>query len=1019
MRAHVTRARTLRTAAIALGTLLACCPSAFALNVSLDISEYAHTAWTIREGVTKGPINAIAQTPDGYLWLGTDFGLVRFDGVKATPWDPPANQHLPSSQIVRLLAGRDGTLWIGTRSGLVSWKSGTLTQYAQLDGAMVGALLEDRDGSIWSSGLRFDNSKVGSLCQITQGNAHCSDDSRLGRGAFGLYQDRNGSLWVGSLAGLWRWTPGPPKLIPGLDEQNGVVGFAEDERGGLLVATRPGLVRLADGETEAIPLPGVAIRPYIRRLLRDRDGGLWMGTSDAGLLHLHAGRVDRFTRNDGLSGDVTIDLFEDREGNIWVATSNGLDRFREWTIPTLSASSGLSTNGILSVASGIDGSVWLSLVDGLRRLRRDEVIAYREHADPRRIASPHVRDVVQSGLPDRLESQFVDHLGRLWVATQGGVGILQNDRFTLVAGVPGGITHAIGEDVSGNVWIANQESGLFRVTPQGKVERIPEASFGSAYALAMVGDPHENGMWFGFPTGGIAYFADGQVRGRFTAKDGLGEGMTTALRFDDEGALWVATEGGLSRLKDGRVNTLTSKNGLPCDSVHWDLEDDTHTRWLYTACGLVRVARSDMDAWVADPKRTIKYTIFGPSDGVRILALPGFYTPQAAKSSDGRLWFATLDGVSVVDPRHLAINTIPPPVHVERITADRQARDLSDGTTSVQLPPLTRSLQIDYTALSLTAPENVMFRYRLDGWDSDWQDVGTRRQAFYVNLPPGSYRFRVIASNNSGVWNNEGATLAFAVAPAYYQTAWFRASIVGAFLMLVAAAYQLRVRQVARQYNIRLEERVSERNRIARDFHDTLLQSFQGVLLKFHAATYLLPDHPAEARTTLQGVIEQASQAISEGRDAVQGLRASSVVNNDLAQAISTLGEALGTDHAGQRAPDFHVEVEGTPRNLAPLVQDDVYRIAGEALRNAFQHAHAKRIEVELHYDKARFRLRVRDDGKGIDQKVIKEGRTGHFGLTGMRERAHLLRGKLAIWSELDSGTELELTIPASVAYAK
>jgi len=269
------------------------------------------------------------------------------------------------------------------------------------------------------------------------------------------------------------------------------------------------------------------------------------------------------------------------------------------------------------------------------------------------------------------------------------------------------------------------------------------------------------------------------------------------------------------------------------------------------------------------------------------------------------------------------------------------------------------------------------------------------------------------------VWNETGATVDFAVAPAYYQTVWFRASVVGMFVLLLAAAYRMRVRQVARQYNLRLEERVGERNRIARDFHDTLLQSFQGVLLKFHAATYLLPDRPDEARERLQGVIEQASQAISEGRDAVQGLRASSVVNNDLAQAISTLGEALGTDHAGQRAPAFDVAVEGTPQNLAPLVQDDVYRIAGEALRNAFQHAKAKRIEVELHYDRARFRLRVRDDGKGIDQKVIKEGRTGHFGLTGMRERAQLLRGKLVIWSELDSGTELELTIPASVAYAK
>jgi signal transduction histidine kinase len=393
----------------------------------------------------------------------------------------------------------------------------------------------------------------------------------------------------------------------------------------------------------------------------------------------------------------------------------------------------------------------------------------------------------------------------------------------------------------------------------------------------------------------------------------------------------------------------------------------------------------------------------------------GGFRPQVAKSPDGKLWFATLEGVSVVDPGHLPINKLPPPVHIEQVTADRKTYD-----GSLPLPPLVRDLVIDYTALSFVAPEKVRFRYKLEGHDRDWQDADNRRQAFYNDLPPRNYRFRVIASNNSGVWNEAGASLDFAIDPAYYQTAWFRLSCVAAILALLGAAYQMRVRYLAQQFNMRLEERVGERTRIARDLHDTLLQSFQGVLLKFHAVTYLIPEHPAEAQKTMETAIEQARQAIAEGRDAVQGLRSSTVVSNDLARAIGTLGEELAGNSTGRKSPEFCVQVEGKPRDLAPLVRDEAYRIAGEALRNAFRHADAMRIEVEIRYDPRQLRLRVRDNGKGMDPEVLDGGgRAGHHGLPGMHERAKLVGGKLAIWSEIDCGTETELTIPASIAYAK
>src|SRR5262249_55069470 len=325
-----------------------------------------------------------------------------------------------------------------------------------------------------------------------------------------------------------------------------------------------------------------------------------------------------------------------------------------------------------------------------------------------------------------------------------------------------------------------------------------------------------------------SYFVDGGVRAAYTSGNGLGTGMVNHLRFGPRGALWAATEGGLSRIKDSHIATLTSRNGLPCDGVNWTMEDDEHSIWLNMPCGLARIATCELDAWAADPGRVVRFALFDNSDGVRSHALPGGYTPQVAKSPDGRIWFAPWDGVSVIDPRNLHTNKVPPPVHIEQIVADRKTYD---ATSQLRLPPLVRDLQIDYTALSLAAPEKVRFRYKLEGWDRDWHDAESRRQAFYTNLSPRNYRFRVIASNNSGVWNEDGAFLDFSVAPAYYQTLWFRLSCGFVFLALLAGLHRLRVRQLAGQFNLRLEERVNERTRIARDLHDTLLQSFQGLML--------------------------------------------------------------------------------------------------------------------------------------------------------------------------------------------
>ena len=1007
-------------AVVALGILLACCACSFALNPSLDISQYAHTAWKIREGFTTGEIYSFTQTPDGYLWLGTDFGLLRFDGVRNVAWQPPTDQHLPSSRIYSLLSARDGTLWIGTTKGLASWKSGKLTQYPELAGQEIFTLLEDREGTVWVGGVGFP--PPGRLCAIQNASVRCyGEDGSLGAGVNSLYEDSKGNLWATTRTGLWRWKPGTAQFYPLPDEPSPLTDLTEDSDGTILITMRSGVGRLVNGKITAFPLPGAVQKIEARRLLHDRDGGLWIGTSDRGVLHVHQGKTELFSQNDGLSGENVLNLFEDREGNIWTATNSGLDRFRNFAVTTLTVNQGLSNARVLSVLAARNGSVWFSTSGGLDRWNNGRISTYDKRAGKLNGLAPN--------------SLFQDSSGRLWVSTTHEFGYLENSRFVSAKDFPGGYVQGVTEDSAGDLWIADQDLGLFRLRQGSVVQQIPWAGLGHGdAAMALAGDPSRGGLWLGFFKGGVDYFADGGVRKSYTAADGLGDGRVNSLRVDPDGTLWIATEDGLSRLKNGRFARLASKKGLPCDSVHWVIEDDDHSFWLYMPCGLVRISRAEMDAWAAavdkgkDTNRRIQTTVFDSSDGVRTLADIGSFAPQVAKSSDGKLWFLPWDGVSVIDPHHLPFNKLPPPVHIEQVTADRKTywQNLSGDASSSRssssqprLPPLVRDLTIDYTTLSFVAPEKVLFRYKLEGMDRDWQNVGARRQAFYNDLPPGNYRFRVAACNNSGVWNEAGTFLDFSIAPAYYQTNWFLALCVAVFLVLLWGIYRLRIRQLQHQFAIGLEARVNERTRIARELHDTLLQSFQGLILRFQAATNLLPERPVEAKQSFESAIDQAAQAITEGRDAVQGLRSSTVETNDLAMAISALREELQADGTIADSTLFRMAVEGTPRNLHPILRDEVYRIAGETLRNAFRHAQARQIEVEIHYDARQFRLRVRDDGKGIDPEILGEHpRPGHFGLHGMRERAKIVGGQLDVWSELDSGTEVELSIPASRAYA-
>jgi len=989
--------------------LLACCPLAFALNPELDVSQYAHMSWKIRDGFPKTDISSIAQTPDGYLWLGTEFGLFRFDGVKPAQWRPPANQELPSNFIFNLLTARDGTLWIGTAKGLASWKDGKVTQYPELADRYIFKVLEDREGTVWASAGAVP---FGKLCAIRNEGVQCfGDDGSLGRAVFNLYEDSKGNLWAGVKEGLWRWKPGPPQFFRLPGEPDGIQCFGEDTDGTLLVGWNSGIHRFIDGKTEPFALPGRAgqIRP--RRMLRDRDGSLWIGTFNEGLVHVHQGRTDVFGLADGLSGEAGNVLFEDREGNIWVSSGGGLDRFRDFAIATFSVNRGLSSPRVRSLFADRDGSIWVATRNGLNRWHNGQVTILG--------ATSSQNGKGDGGLVPN--SLFQDNTGRVWVSTPYGFGYLDNDRFVSVSTVPGAVT-AMAQDTAGSVWIANEHVALFQLRGVSVVQQIPWSSFGrSDHVSSMIADPVQGGLWLGFFLGGVAYYSEGQIRASYNVADGLTAGRVNDLRLDPDGTLWIATEGGVSRLKNGRFATLNSRNGLPCDGVHWLQEDEARSFWLYTPCGLLRVARSELDAWAVamdrdiNAKPTVHATVFDISDGVQSLASANHFSPQVAKSTDGKLWFFTGDdGVNVVDPNHLPFNMLPPPVHIQQLIVDRTTYDaIAAGGGVVRLPPLIRDLQIDYTALSLVAPEKIRFRYMLEGRDREWQEVTDRRQVFYNDLPPGNYRFRVIASNNHGVWNETGTYVDFHIAPAYYQTAWFRILVVVLFLLMLGALYQLRLRQVARVVRGRMQERLDERERIARNLHDTLLQSVQGLILKFHAVSKQIPaDLPAHA--ALEKTLDHADEVLAEGRDSIRNLRVNSATLSDLPAAFRSVAEETSQG----RDATFKTVVEGHVRELHPLVMEECYCIGREAIINALSHSEGQNVEAEIAYDTRQFRLRVRDDGRGIEPKILEAGgRTGHWGLQGMRERAEKIGGQLRFWSRPETGTEVELTVPGATAY--
>ena len=495
----------------------------------------------------------------------------------------------------------------------------------------------------------------------------------------------------------------------------------------------------------------------------------------------------------------------------------------------------------------------------------------------------------------------------------------------------------------------------------------------------------------------------------------LNGGGLTSIHEDRTGTLWVGTFDGLYRFnrQNGTFARYTESQGLPSSTIRCILEDGVGKLWLSTQKGLSQF----------DPRRGT-FRNYDVSDGLQ----SNEFSTGCFRSSDGEMFFGGSNGFNAFFPENVHDDPFVPPVMITSFKIFNKAVPIGDQSVLKKAVPYVDSLTLSYqdnifsfefAALRYANSQKNRYRYKLEGLEPGWNEVGSRqRLATYTNLYPDKYVFRVQGSNGDGVWNEEGVSLPIVITPPWWKTNWFRITCAAVLLALLCAAYHYRVRHLHHEFELTLETRVSERTRIARDLHDTLLQSFHGLLLRFQTVYLLLPERATEAKEKLGSAIEQAAGAITEGRDAVQGLRASTVERNDLALDIRTLGEELESDSSNHRPATFRVAVEGQARDLHPILRDEIYKIAAEALRNAFHHAQAKHLEVEIRFDDDQFRLRVRDDGKGIDSAILSgHGREGHYGLGGMRERAALIQGKLVVWSEVDAGTEMELRVPASVAY--
>ncbi len=959
------------------------------------MSQYVHDQWGPEQGFPLGPVYAITQTTDGYLWIGTETGLLRFDGWTFQVVKDDSGT-LSIASVLGLAADDAGCLWIRLQDltivrychGVFERPTSDSEQYTRIETMNQGRQKELLVWKMEDGGFRFQGGGFRKL-------ASASDLPRSP--VLAVTQTPSGDIWMGTRdAGLFRISG--DKTLPirnGLPDLKINCLLPDGDRG-LWVGTDGGIAHWNGTEFTAVAIPFSIRRFQALSLVQDRDGNLWVGTDSHGLLRLNSRGFASFQQGDPLLRQAITALFEDREGNLWIGHANGIERFRDSAFVTYSSPEGLPTDGSNPV--------------------------------------------------------YVDSADRAWFASvAGGLWWFQGEKYGRVAndGLDRDVVYSIAGK-PGELWLGRQRGGLTQLRLDGS--SFTARSYTESDGLAQnsvysvyVGD---DSVWAGTLSGGVSVLRDGKFK-TYTIQDGLAANTVAAMLETPDGTMWFATPGGLSALANGQWRSFYVRDGLPSDNVNCLYQDSAGVLWAGTASGLAfrrtqgfqvpanlpsalhepvlglaadaygwlwmttsnHVLRVNRDKMLRGALGEGDVREYGLADGLRGVEGVKRHRSVVADGA-GRIWISLNRGISVADPARLTRTSAPAIVHIESIRDDNRGVSFAEP---VHIPGGHRRLTINFVGLSLAVPERVRFRYMLEGFDRGWIGPTAAREAVYTNLSPGSYRFRVVANNPDGEWSPAAATAAFNVDPLFWQTGSFLIACILAGAFVAIAFYQLHLRRLTRRMNFRFEERLAERTRIAQELHDTLLQGFISASMQVHVAADSLAADSRE-KPILSRALELMRQVIDEGRNSVRGLRSSPSAPLELEQAFAGIQQEFLPRDAGSQ-PEFRVIVDGERKQLHPLMRDEMYRIGREAVINAFRHAQAKKIEVELQYTPREFRILVRDDGRGIDPEILKSGRDGHWGLPGMQERANQIHARLHVRSRAAAGTEVELSVANHLAF--
>jgi signal transduction histidine kinase len=961
------------------------CGSAWALDPRKSLTQYSRTTWTQEHGLPQDTIRAIVQTRDGYLWLGTDEGLARFDGYEFAVFNR-LRGGLPSNSITSLAAAEDGTLWIGTSDGLVQYRDGRFRSFTTQDGLpdnSIGGLYEDHGGTLWIvAGVYLTRLEKGKFTNFAPGTELPITAARV------IREDDHHDLWVAGFTAVVKMTGRVFTTVIDSSTLQGLIisSMVNDREGHLWMSGNKGVIeRWPDGRirrfTTRDGLPDVVVRA----LWVDRDGNVWAGTN-LGIARYNGDRWVALNDADNSREPVRC-VFEDREGDLWVGSNSGLTRFRDTVFVSYGKSEGLPSDEPNVVFQDHLGRIWVGFHDsGLMMLSGKE----------RRVFT------TRDGLPNNeVFSVHEASNGDLLIGARNGMVRIHNGQFhTFVPRDPLAritVFDAI-EDDGGTLWMATPGGLLAQKDGSTKVV-VPGAPV-LADSTVTLCFGRDGVLWAGSYGKGLWRIQGDSIR-QYTTADGLSSDQIRSLHVDSGGTLWIGTfGGGLDAFQNGRFRHYEAANGLLSDNVA-DVMEDADSLWLSTTRGICRIAKSRLREFDEGKRSTLEPVNYGIEDGLRSAQCSPSYPIGGGgfRTADGRLWFTTTRGLAVYNPGARKQTLLPPMVHIAELTVNGRPLSLVPNQS---LPPNPSYLQIRYTGIHLTAPEEVRYSYRLEGLDHDWVRAGTRRAINYNTLSHGQYRFTVKAELADGMASE--TSYPFAILPQFYETPWFRSLIAVLLAVAAWAIFWLRMRQIRSRFALVLEERA----RLAREIHDTLAQGFVGISSQLDAVAMCMPEEASPARRYLDLARRMARHSLTEARRAVMDLRASVLEGQDLAAALSS-GTRIWTAGSGV---DIEIELSGAPGELPQDYEQNLLRIAQEAVTNALKHAGATRIDIRLHMEAHKLFLRVVDNGRGFEQDGVFASLGGHFGLIGMRERAERLGGELMLASEPGKGTEVEVRVP-------